>query len=313
MIKLKDLLMESTYAPSKQAGPSWIDNKWYPAHTKAVLNWVRQKDVIPLTPSVVEKALGKKIPIKSFHITGPDGIRQLKYVLNRKKTISTFTATHEDESLAKGRGVQTGMGGIICFVEGHLLAKKSMDFDTVPDKQGRRWVSAYQVFDRKPTIWYNALERANLDYDSVDRKMTDIEREYHDRWMDLPSSDPNHLEYNEYKEQAKKAIGPVVAKYVKDYIDVANKTLLKNKKLFKKSLIDSKHNKRTSWWNELLVYDTKIIDMFVMQRVLDKNTLAKVEIEKLLSTASGNKPITIGTPAQFRKWFTERKGKIHKD
>ena len=313
MIKLKDLLMESTYAPSKQAGPSWIDNKWYPAHTKAVLNWVRQKDVIPLTPSVVEKALGRKIPVKSFHITGPDGIRQLKYVLNRKKTISTFTATHEDESLAKGRGVQTGMGGIICYVEGHLLAKKSMDFDTVPDKQGRRWVSAYQVFDRKPTIWYNALERANLDYDSVDRKISDIEREYHDRWMDLPSSDPNHLEYNEYKEQAKKAVGPVVAKYVKDYIDVANKTLLKNKKLFKKSLIDSKHNKRTSWWNELLVYDTKIIDMFVMQRVLDKNTLAKVEIEKLLSTASGNKPITIGTPAQFRKWFTERKGKIHKD
>jgi hypothetical protein len=313
MIKLKDLLMESTYAPSKQAGPSWIDNKWYPAHTKAVLNWVRQKDVIPLTPSVVEKALGRKIPVKSFHITGPDGIRQLKYVLNRKKTISTFTATHEDESLAKGRGVQTGMGGIICYVEGHLLAKKSMDFDTVPDKQGRRWVSAYQVFDGKPTIWYNALDRANLDYDSVDRKISDIEREYHDRWMDLPSSDPNHLEYNEYKEQAKKAVGPVVAKYVKDYIDVANKTLLKNKKLFKKSLIDSKHNKRTSWWNELLVYDTKIIDMFVMQRVLDKNTLAKVEIEKLLSTASGNKPITIGTPVQFRKWFTERKGKIHKD
>ena len=313
MIKLKDLLMESTYAPSKQAGPSWIDNKWYPAHTKAVLNWVRQKDVIPLTPSVVEKALGRKIPVKSFHITGPDGIRQLKNVLNRKKTISTFTATHEDESLAKGRGVQTGMGGIICYVEGHLLAKKSMDFDTVPDKQGRRWVSAYQVFDGKPTIWYNALDRANLDYDSVDRKISDIEREYHDRWMDLPSSDPNHLEYNEYKEQAKKAVGPVVAKYVKDYIDVANKTLLKNKKLFKKSLINSRHNKRTSWWNELLVYDTKIIDMFVMQRVLDKNTLAKVEIEKLLSTASGNKPITIGTPAQFRKWFTERKGKIHKD
>ena len=185
-----------------------------------------------------------------------------------------------------------------------------MDFDTVPDKQGRRWISAFHVFDGKPGLWYNALDRANLDYDSVDRKISDIEREYHDRWMDLPSSDPNHLEYNEYKEQAKKAVGPVVAKYVKDYIDVANKTLLKNKKLFKKSLIDSKHNKRTSWWNELLVYDTKIIDMFVIQRVLDKNTLAKVEIEKLLSTASGNKPITIGTPVQFRKWFTERKGKV---
>ena len=105
-------------------------------------------------------------------------------------------------------------------------------------------------------------------------KITKIEREYHDRWMDLPSDDPNHLEYNEYKEQAKKAVGPVVAKYVKDFIDVANKTIIKNKKIFKKSLINSKHNKRTAWWNELLVYDTKIIDMFVMQRVLDNSVLA---------------------------------------
>ena len=87
MIKLKNLLMESTYAPSKQAGPSWIDNKWYPAHTKSVLNYVRRKEYIPLTPAVVEKALGKKIPVKSFHITGPDGIRQLKNVLKRKKFI----------------------------------------------------------------------------------------------------------------------------------------------------------------------------------------------------------------------------------
>ena len=163
--------MEGTYAPSQQAGPSWIDNEWYPAHTKSVLNWVRQRDMIPLTPSIVEKALGKKIPVRSFHITGPDGIRQLKNVLNRKKTISTFTATHESESLAKGRGVQTGMGGIICYVEGHLLAKRSMDFDTAPDKQGRRWVDAFHVFDGKREIWYNALKRSKIDFDSIDDKM----------------------------------------------------------------------------------------------------------------------------------------------
>ena len=306
MIKLKDLLMESTYAPSKQAGPSWIDNEWYPAHTKSVLNWVRQRDMIPLTPSVVEKALGQKIPVRSFHITGPDGIRQLKNVLNRKKTISTFTATHESESLAKGRGVQTGMGGIICYVEGHLLAKRSMDFDTAPDKQGRRWVDAFHVFDGKREIWYNALKRSKIDFDSIDDKMSAIEKEYHRLWLE-----DDAIEYNEYKALVKKEQGPVINKFVKDYIDVANKTLTKNKKIFKKSLINSKHNKRTAWWNELLVYDTKIIDMFVMQRVLDNDTLAKVEIEKLLSTASGNKPITIGSPAQFRKWFTARKGKIH--
>ena len=312
MIKLKDLLMEGTYAPSDQAGATWIDNKWYPAHTKAVLNWVRSTEYIPLTPKAVERALGKKIPIRSFHITGADGIEKMKNVIGKKKSISTFTRTHEDESLAKGRGVQTGMGGIICYVEGNLLGGKYLDFDTVLDKQGRRWVKAFHVFDKDPMIWRNELKRAKLDYDSIDDKMRKIDRKYHDLWIDK-----GEIDYNEYKELAKKEQGPVINKYVKDYIDLANKTLIKHKKLFKKSLINSDKNKSTAWWNELLVYNTKIIDIFVINRVLDKKSrhykwTTQEELEKLLSQASGNKPISIGTPAKFRKWFTARKGRIHK-
>ena len=308
MIKLKDLLMESTYAPSEQAGPSWIDNKWYPAHTKTVLNYVRRKEYIPLTPAVVEKALGKKIPVKSFHITGPDGIRQLKNVLGRKKSISTFTATHESEALAKGRGVQTGMGGIILYVEGHLLAQRSMDFDTTPDKQGRRWVSAFHVFDKKPEIWAKALKASKVDFDSIDGKLGKIERDLKDKWIE------GDIKYDDYEAKVKEEQGPIVAKYIKDFINVANKTLIKNKKIFKKSLIDSDVNKKSAWWNELLVYDTKIIDFFVMERLMrtDNGWKIKGEVEKLASVASASNPITIGTPAQFRKWFTARKGKIHK-
>tara|TARA_Y100000356_G_scaffold31154_1_gene22931 strand:- start:1769 stop:2713 length:945 start_codon:yes stop_codon:yes gene_type:complete len=312
MIKLKDLLMEGTYAPSDQAGATWIDNKWYPAHTKAVLNWVRSTEYIPLTPKAVERALGKKIPIRSFHITGADGIEKMKNVIGKKKSISTFTRTHESEALAKGRGVQTGMGGIICYVEGNLLGGKYLDFDTVLDKQGRRWVKAFHVFDKDPMIWRNELKRAKLDYDSIDDKMRKIDRKYHDLWIDK-----GEIDYNEYKELAKKEQGPVINKYVKDYIDLANKTLIKHKKLFKKSLINSDKNKSTAWWNELLVYNTKIIDIFVINRVLDKKSrhykwTTQEELEKLLSQASGNKPITIGSPAQFRKWFKERKGQIDK-
>ena len=312
MIKLKDLLMEGTYAPSDQAGATWIDNKWYPAHTKAVLNWVRSTEYIPLTPKAVERALGKKIPVRSFHITGADGIEKMKNVIGKKKSLSTFTRPHEDESLAKGRGVQTGMGGIICYVEGNLLGGKYLDFDTVLDKQGRRWVKAFHVFDKDPMIWRNELKRAKLDYDSIDDKMRKIDKKYHDLWIDK-----GEIDYNEYKELAKKEQGPVINKYVKDYIDLANKTLIKHKKLFKKSLINSDKNKSTAWWNELLVYNTKIIDIFVINRVLDKKSrhykwTTQEELEKLLSQASGNKPITIGSPAQFRKWFKERKGQIDK-
>ena len=276
------------------------------------MNWVRSTEYIPLTPKAVERALGKKIPIRSFHITGADGIEKMKNVIGKKKSISTFTRTHEDESLAKGRGVQTGMGGIICYVEGNLLGGKYLDFDTVLDKQGRRWVKAFHVFDKDPMIWRNELKRAKLDYDSIDDKMRKIDRKYHDLWIDK-----GEIDYNEYKELAKKEQGPVINKYVKDYIDLANKTLIKHKKLFKKSLINSDKNKSTAWWNELLVYNTKIIDIFVINRVLDKKSrhykwTTQEELEKLLSQASGNKPITIGSPAQFRKWFKERKGQIDK-
>ena len=51
----------------------------------------------------------------------------------------------------------------------------------------------------------------------------------------------------------------VINKYVKDYIDLLNKTLIKHKKLFKKSLINSDKNKSTAWWNELL---------YIIQRLL---------------------------------------------
>ena len=308
MIKLKDLLTE------KQVGPSWIDGKWYPAHTTAAMDWIRRGHHIPLTPKTIEKAVGKKIPIKSFHITGPDGLPHVKSILNRKKSISTFTATHEQEKLSKGRGIQTGMGGIILYVEGNLLAQRGMDFDTVPDKQGRRWVSSHYVFDGDKMIWTNAVKRAKLDWNTLEKEMNKIERIYHDRWMNLDYDDPEYLEYEDYKAAVKKDIGPLVAKMIKDYIDLANKTLIKHKKLFKKSLINPKM-KQNAWWNEILIYNTKIIDLFVLDRLMrtDNGWRIQSEIEKLTSVASSSTPITIGNPAKYRKWFAERDGKIWKD
>ena len=34
------------------------------------------------------------------------------------------------------------------------------------------------------------------------------------------------------------------------------------------------------------------------------------ELEKLASAATASDPIQVGTPAQYRKWFAKRKGKI---
>jgi len=305
MIKLKDLLTEKD-------GTVWIGNETYPAHTRTALHWMRQK-YIPLSPKVVEKIVGKKIPVKSFHITGPESLHRVKNVLNSKKSLSTFTMTNKEEKLAKGGGIQT-KGGIIFYIEGNLLAQRSIDFDTVPDTNGRRWVDSFNVFGDRQT-WPAMVKKAKLGWEEIEREMNDIARAAEKLWLK-----DDDLDYNEYKALAKKEQGPLIAKMIKDYIDLANKTLRINKKKFIDRLITPPKEKRTGWWNEILVYDVKIIDIFVLKRVLPTSgpglpatyEAGKTfkELEKLASAASASDPITVGTPAQYRKWFAARKGKI---
>ena len=309
MIKLKDLLLEKD-------GTVWIDNQTYPAHTQTALDWMRRQ-YIPLTPKVVERVVGKKIPVKTFHITGPESLHRVKNVLNSKKSLSTFTMTNKEEKLAKGGGIQT-KGGIIFYIEGNLLAQRAIDFDTVPDKTGRRWVDSYNVFGDRQT-WPIIVKKAKLGWDEIEREMSKIRNKYEDRWM-LPGDDPNNLSYEEYKELAKKEQGPLIAKMIKDYIDLANKALMGYKKQFLKNLISPPKKRTTGWWNEILVYNVKIIDIFVLKRVLPTSgpglpatyEAGKTfkELEKLASAATASDPIQVGTPAQYRKWFAKRGGKI---
>ena len=305
MIKLKDLLLEKD-------GTVWIGNETYPAHTQTALNWMRRQ-YIPLTPKVVEKVVGKKIPVKSFHITGPESLHRVKNVLNSKKSLSTFTMTNKEEKLAKGGGIQT-KGGIIFYIEGNLLAQRAIDFDTVPDKTGRRWVDSYNVFGDRQT-WPIIVKKAKLGWDEIEREMNDIARAAEDLWLK-----DGELDYNEYQALAKKEQGPLIAKMIKDYIDLANKALMGYKKQFLKNLISPPKKRTTGWWNEILVYNVKIVDIFVLKRVLPTSgpglpatyqaRRTFEELEKLASAATASDPIQVGTPAQYRKWFAKRGGKI---
>ena len=52
------------------------------------------------------------------------------------------------------------------------------------------------------------------------------------------------------------------------------------------------------------------VRMYMHEKDLDWEGPQKASLEKLISTATGNNPITIGTPAKYRKWYTDRKGKL---
>ena len=75
----------------------------------------------------------------------PDHLKTVKNILGKKKSISTFTRANLDSPLAKGKGIQTKGGGIIFYVRGNLLASKYMDFETIPDKTGRRWIEGHYI------------------------------------------------------------------------------------------------------------------------------------------------------------------------
>ena len=283
-------------------------DQWYPAHTRDALQWTLTQNYVPLYPKQIENLFGK-IPVNAFHATSPQSIESVSKILGKKKSISTFTKANKSSGLAKGRGVQTGSGGVIFYVEGLLLGRKAEDFDTVPDRTGRRWVMGHHIFDGDSMIVRSAIQKAKLpDYGG----WREIEDEIVGEVEDNPKNDD--LGFREQAKLIKKKLGPIVQKHIKKYIDTTNKLLKKHKDRVQASMrTQTKEN--SSYWNEILIYNTKVIDCFVLKRVYDdyyfKNDSydTKAYKKELLKIVPENK-ITVGSPAQFRKWYTTREGEI---
>ena len=308
MIKLKYLLNESrAMTPMKHS-------EWYPAHTRDALEWTLTHNYVPIYPKTMEQVIGKT-RVNSFHVTSPQNIESLQKVIGKKKSISTFTKANKSSPLAKGRGVQTGTGGVIFHVDGILLARQYMDFDTVPDRTGRRWVMGRYVFG-DPMIVPSAMKKAKI---ADHQKWREIEYEADQKY--------NIREYDSYKDYdaaIKKHLAPIVAKHIKKYIDITNKLLKKYKKDVIQNL--AQPSKKTSaWWNELIIYDTKVVDVFVLKRVYDdyyfqkdktyepEGGRSKESYKKILLKYVPESKITVGSPAQFRKWYNARQGEITLD
>ena len=295
MIKLKDLLMED-----------WIEDKWYPAHTRKTLDWVLNQKTIPIYPKSMEKIIGK-IPITSFHVTTLNHLDNVRSLLGSKKSMSTFTRAGKDSQLAKGKGIQTE-GGVIFWLEGTLLARKYMDMQSEPDKTGRRWISSTIVFD-DPMLVKSAAKRKKI----PDREAwRDFEWETKDKMMKKYGGGADNI--REYEAEVKEILNKRANEIITAYITLSNNLLKKHKKLVKKNL-STPSRKGSSWWNEILIYDASIKEIFVMSRASKKDlewgdSKQKASLEKLISTATGDNPITIGTPAKYRKWYTDRKGKL---
>ena len=307
MIKLKDLLTAMMYSGQ-------LDHaQWYPAHTRHALEWTLVGDYVPLAPRQMESLYGK-VPVSAYHVTNATNIKSVKNILGKKKPISTFTKANKTSKLAKGRGVQTHGGGVIFYVEGLMLARNYQDFDTVPDRSGRRWVKGYHLFNDSELV-RNAAKRAKLpgyeEWRGIENRVSDkVEKKFKKKNPDAG--------WRDRQKEIIKAMKPIAANQIKSYISMTNGLLKKYKDVIHDNLRQAS-DEVSAWWNEILVYNTKIIDCFVLKRTWDDYYFQKdsgygdhtqISYKKQLLDIVPESKITVGTPAQFRKWYTSRDGEI---
>jgi len=258
----------------------------------------------------MQKVLGN-VKIESFHTTNFEGLKNVKSVIGKKKSLSTFTALSKNSMMAKGRGVQT-KGGFILQLQGNLLASSAADIGSVPDEGGRRWIHANTLED-----YFGISGWDDSDIFSVIKKGDKRWFELHEKyikWYRFHEEDPNIYPWEELTGKEK-------AEYIKRWVDGWEKFLIKNKKKFIKhfgqEVKTQTHSSSSGMhfgWNELIIYNIKIKDVFIVSdnysiqgggRVVggkyieDKAKTDKKEIMKMAKQVSTGKVIwgkTAGVP-----------------
>ncbi len=292
MIKLMDILNELK-ATSHKIGA---------AHETTVIKNVWSGRV-PIYPKLMKKILGD-VKINSFHVTDLNGLKNVKNTIGKKKSLSTFTAVNKYGDLASGRGVQTA-GGIVLQLQGNLLMSSTNDIGSVPDESGRRWIHAATIED------YFGIQFS-------DKDIFDTIKKADKRWFELHSKYINWYRfYEDYPEDYPELTGKEKAEYIKRWIDGWEKFLVKNKKKFIKHFGQEVIEHSTGpglhfGWNELVIYNIKIKDVFIVsdnysiqsggkvvggEYIEDKTD--KKEIMKMAKKVAGGKVIwgkTAGVP-----------------
>ena len=255
---------------------------------------------VPLSTKKIQSILGKE-KVSVFHVGNAESerdITQVQRIVGKKGTLSTFTKVDKGEKLAKGQGIQS-KGGIIYQIEGTLLVASTRDMQSMPDNTGRRWigvedlagkVAGGKMYDElKSAIKKNKMDRN--DWHNIERKVRDkVEK-------DTGYGDTNY-DHKAFDKNFAKALGPYKQKWIKKYIDMGYKIIDKYKPQIKRHILSQKDKPSQHGWNEILVNQIKVKDIFLLKRSAFPSI--KKAAEKI---ATGQ--VTVGSPAKFRKWYQE--------
>ena len=210
------------------------------------------------------------------------------------------------------------MGGIVLQVQGKVLVAGTEDLGSVPDEAGRRWLAPSvlgKILGMKELQGQGAGITYRKGLYKIDKKLEDMLYRYKTSLL-VFKTDPQRV-----KDKFPPFTGKQKAELIKRYIDASNKFLLKNKKKIKKSFWNNVNNPKITTfmssygYNELLVYDTKVIDAYLVIDILgNQNDYEKTE-RNLKRAKDGIKPFVKGKILQgfasgVKKFIKQRGGKV---
>ena len=92
---------------------------------------------IPLSPSIFSRVWPKPVRSRVFHLTDFDGVKKLKKMQGKKRSISAF---YNIDPYIISSGIKSE-GGYVVELDGDVLVAAPDDISSQPDKTGRRWLS----------------------------------------------------------------------------------------------------------------------------------------------------------------------------
>ena len=233
---------------------------------------------IPLTSKTMSWIFNVQLPrVTVFHVTSGIGLKNLKRMQNKKKSISAFFNMNADYI---DSGIKTE-GGVVVELDANIIMSSKSDILSMPDKTGRRWVELHNI-DPKENM-HKELEKMLID---LAIKHDPRNKEYLKTVPEIGIGVWYKLQTDLLTKFDPAKAGKKMSLIIADYMDGVNTILKKHKKdiqgaihgyIVRRGTVAVKHasgrmvggDSELSEWN---AWDEQVVDKIKIEKVHTFNT-----------------------------------------
>jgi len=233
---------------------------------------------IPISGPMFKRIWPDTIRSTVFHTTDFEGLKRLKKLEGRKKSISAFFSMM---SRYMEGGIATG-GGIVAEMEADVIVSARDDIMSEVDKQGRRWVMM---------SWFENQTRERSKFVAVERELNNLIRGLVIKHLGPIMGDTEVRKAQEFylwadMKKHLKGDGKKLRLVIKDYFDGVERIIKKNKEVMSSVFYGYARSKRMTdnAWDEQIVNNIKVKTIHLITFTQTPNKKEEEIIEYVNST-----------------------------